>query len=96
MCSSDLEVTPSPVVELNRAVARAMAFGPAAGLALVEPLHAEPALQRYHLLPAVRADLLMKLGRPAEARVEFERAASLTRNEAERALLLQRARESGN
>ena len=83
---------PSPVVELNRAVAVAMAFGPAAGLALVDGLTSEPALREYHLLPSVRGDLLKKLGRLAEARVEFERAAALTRNTRERELLLDRAR----
>ena len=82
---------PSPVVELNRAVAVAMAFGPAAGLELVDALLAEPALKSYHLLPSVRADLLAKLGRRDEAQHEFERAASLTRNERERTLLLERA-----
>ena len=82
---------PSPVVELNRAVAVAMAFGPAAGLELVDALLAEPALKSYHLLPSVRADLLAKLGRRDEAQHEFERAASLTRNERERTLLLARA-----
>jgi RNA polymerase sigma factor (sigma-70 family) len=86
------ERTPSPVVELNRAVAIAMAFGPAAGLVHVDALAGEPALQRYHLLPSVRGDLLAKLGRDEEARAEFERAASLTLNEPERALLLDRAR----
>ncbi|MFF7182200.1 DUF6596 domain-containing protein [Streptomyces sp. NPDC008121] len=85
-------VAPSPVVELNRAVAVSMADGPAAGLALVDALAAEPALAHYHLLPSVRGDLLSRLGRPAEARAEFERAASLTRNTRERALLLDRAR----
>jgi RNA polymerase sigma factor (sigma-70 family) len=84
-------VVPTPVVELNRAVAHAMAFGPAAGLALVDTLTAEPSLRSYHLLPSVRGDLLAKLGRNAEARVEFERAASLTRNERECRLLLDRA-----
>jgi RNA polymerase sigma factor (sigma-70 family) len=79
---------PSPVVELNRAVAVAMASGPAAGLAIVDGLTADPALQSYHLLPSVRGDLLAKLGRVAEARVELERAASLTRNAREQALLL--------
>ncbi|MEA2701049.1 MAG: hypothetical protein QOI66_5320 [Myxococcales bacterium] len=83
--------TPSPVVELNRAVAVAMAFGPAAGLALVDALRGEPALANYHLLPGVRGDLLIKLGRLEEARVELERAAALTRNGRERALLLARA-----
>ena len=82
---------PSPVVELNRAVAVAMARGPAAGLALVDGLRSEPSLKDYHLLPAVRADLLVKLGRPADARPEFERAAALTRNVRERQLLLDRA-----
>jgi RNA polymerase sigma factor (sigma-70 family) len=84
-------LTPSPVVELNRAVAHGMAFGPAAGFELVDALAAEPALEGYHLLPSVRGDLLARLGRLAEARAEFERAASLTRNARERALLLQRA-----
>ncbi|MEV4703318.1 RNA polymerase sigma factor [Actinoplanes sp. NPDC049316] len=83
--------TPSPVVELNRAVALAMAYGPAAGLALLDRLVAVPALRNYHLLPSVRGDFLVKLGRPAEARTEFERAAALTRNGRERALLLDRA-----
>jgi RNA polymerase sigma factor (sigma-70 family) len=85
-------VSPSPVVELNRAVAVSMASGPAAGLALVDALTSEPSLEAYHLLPAVRGDLLAKLGRPSEARREFERAASLTRNARERTLLLERAR----
>jgi RNA polymerase sigma factor (sigma-70 family) len=84
-------LTPSPVVELNRAVAVGMAFGPAAGLELVDALLAEPTLEAYHLLPSVRGDLLVKLGRSDEARAEFERAASLTRNARERALLLERA-----
>jgi RNA polymerase sigma factor (sigma-70 family) len=84
-------VTGSPIVELNRAVAVAMAEGPAAGLALVDDLRDHPALRKYHLLPAVRGDLLVKLGRPAEARAEFEAAAALTGNEQERALLLRRA-----
>ena len=84
-------VAPSPVVELNRAVALGMAQGPAAGLAHADTLVDEPALQHYHLLPAVRGDLLGKLDRPGEARVEFERAAALTRNARERALLLERA-----
>ncbi|CAN5900829.1 RNA polymerase sigma factor [soil metagenome] len=85
-------LSPSPVVELNRAVAMGMAFGPAAGLEHVDALQSEPLLARYHLLPAVRADLLEKLGRSEEARAEFERAASLTRNSRERDLLLERAR----
>ena len=85
-------VAPSPVVELNRAVAVSMAVGPAAGLGLVDALGAEPALAGYHLLPSVRGDLLAKLGRSEEARAEFERAASLTRNTRERTLLLARAR----
>ena len=85
------EVWPSPVVELNRAVAIAMAFGPAAGLELVEDLAEEPALKGYHLLPSVRGDFLFKLGRLEEARAEFERAAALTRNTRERELLLARA-----
>jgi RNA polymerase sigma factor (sigma-70 family) len=84
-------VVPSPVVELNRAVAHAMAFGPEAGLGLVDQLTSEPSLAGYHLLPSVRGDLLAKLGRYAEARAEFERAASLTRNTREQALLLERA-----
>lgn len=86
-----LVVAGTPVVELNRAVAVGMASGPAAGLALVEELANEPALASYHLLPSVRGDLLEKLGRIDEARLEFERAASLTENLAERALLLTRA-----
>jgi RNA polymerase sigma factor (sigma-70 family) len=87
---------PSPVVELNRAVAVSMAFGPAAGLAIVDELAAEPQLARYHLLPSVRGDLLVKLGRSPEARVEFERAAQLTKNERERALLEARAAACAN
>src|SRR6202011_1342834 len=86
------QLTPSPVVELNRAVALGMAFGPAAGLELVDELTAEPSLKTYHLLPSVRGDLLAKLGRLEEARAEFERAAALTRNARERDLLLDRAR----
>ena len=82
---------PSPVIELNRAVAVSMAHGPAAGLALVDTLTAEPTLKNYHLLPSVRGDFLKKLGRNAEARAEFERAASLTQNTRERKLLLDRA-----
>jgi RNA polymerase sigma-70 factor (ECF subfamily) len=85
------EVTPSPIVELNRAVAVAMADGPAAGLARVDVLADEPALRGYHLLPAVRGDLLVKLGRAAEARTEFERAALLAGNARERKILLDRA-----
>ncbi len=85
------QVAPSPVVELNRAVAVSMAAGPAAGLALVDAIAAEPALQHYHLLPSVRGELLSRLGRLPEARVEFERAAELTRNERERNLLRKRA-----
>jgi RNA polymerase sigma factor (sigma-70 family) len=85
-------VAPSPVVELNRAVAVSMAEGPAAGLALVDTLAAEPALADYHLLPSVRGELLRKLGRLAEARGEFERAARLTSNARERELVLERAR----
>ena len=84
-------VTPSPVVELNRAVAHGMAFGPAAGLERVEALLSEPSLEAYHLLPSVRGDLLFKLGRLDEAGAEFERAASLTGNTRERTLLLERA-----
>ena len=85
------ELVPSPVVELNRAVAVSMASGPAAGLQLVDALTSEPSLKAYHLLPSVRGDLLVKLGRVEEARAEFERAASLTRNAPERNLLLARA-----
>jgi RNA polymerase sigma factor (sigma-70 family) len=87
-------VQPSPVVELNRAVALSMAFGPQAGLDLVDQLAGEPALRGYHLLASVRGDLLMKLGRPAEAQAEFERAAALTRNGPERELLARRARQA--
>jgi RNA polymerase sigma factor (sigma-70 family) len=86
------QLAPSPVVELNRAVAVAMAFGPAAGLEVVDGLIAEPSLRGYHLLPSVRGDFLKKLGRLDEARAEFERAAALTRNARERELLLDRAR----
>ncbi len=85
------QLTPSPVVELNRAVAVAMAFGPAAGLALIDALADEPSLKSYHLLPSVRGDFLFKLGRFAEAQAEFARAASLTRNARERDFLLARA-----
>ena len=87
------QLVPSPVVDLNRAVAISMAFGPAAGLELVDKLTSEPALKAYHLLPSVRGDFLKKLGRLDEARSEFERAAEMTRNERERALLLERAAE---
>lgn len=90
------QLVPSPVVELNRAVAHAMAFGPAAGLELVDSLMAEPTLQSYHLLPSVRGDLLARLGRYDEARGEFERAARLTRNSRESTLLLERARKCGS
>jgi len=86
-------VAPSPVVELNRAVALSMAFGPAAGLEHVDRLVSEPSLRHYHLLPSVRGDLLFKLGRREEARVEFEKAAGLTRNERERDLLQKRAQD---
>ena len=86
------QLAPSPVVELNRGVAVAMAFGPAAGLDIVDALTSEPSLKSYHLLPSVRGDLLRKLGRFDEARAEFERAAGLTRNARERELLLERAR----
>jgi RNA polymerase sigma factor (sigma-70 family) len=85
------ELSPSPVIELNRAVAFGMAFGPAAGLAIADELMSEPALEGYHLLPAVRGDLVARLGRGSEASAEFERAASLTRNERERTVLLERA-----
>ncbi len=87
------ELAPSPVIELNRAVAVGMAFGPAAGLDLVDALVGEPSLKAHYLLPAVRGDLLRKLGRSLEARAEFERAASLTENERERTLLQRRAAE---
>jgi RNA polymerase sigma factor (sigma-70 family) len=86
-----VQIVPSPVVELNRAMAVAMAFGPAAGIEIVDTLITEPSLKNYHLLPSVRGDLLAKLGRNDEARIEFERAAALTRNLRERALLLDRA-----
>ena len=88
------QLAPSPVVELNRAVALAMAYGPEAGLEIVEGLASEPALQGYALLPAVRGELLARLGRDDEARLEFERAAELTRNTRERAVFLRRAREA--
>ncbi len=87
--------SPSPVVELNRAVAVSMSEGPAAALRLTDPLTTEPALRNYHLLPSVRADLLLRLGRPKEARTEFLRAAQLTHNERERSLLQARAKECG-
>jgi RNA polymerase sigma factor (sigma-70 family) len=89
------QLAPSPVVELNRAVALGMAFGPEAGLELLDGIAAEPTLAAYHLLPSVRGDLLAKLGRHGEAAAEFERAASLTANSRERALLLRRAKKSG-
>lgn len=85
------QLTPSPIVELNRAVAVAMAYGPQAGLEIVDTLLAEPALRSYHLLPSVRADFLARLNRPEEARAEYERAAALAHNRQERALLLERA-----
>jgi RNA polymerase sigma-70 factor (ECF subfamily) len=88
------QVMPSPVVELNRAVAVSMAYGPQAGLDLVDALTDEPALRAYHLLPSVRGDLLMKLGRASEAQAEFERAAALTENQQERELSLRRAYEA--
>ena len=87
-------LAPSPVVELNRAVAVGMAYGPEAGLALVDALGDEPSLRDYHLLPGVRGHLLAELGRDDEARAEFERAAALTRNGRERAALLRRAAET--
>ena len=87
------QIAPSPIVELNRGVAVAMAFGPAAGLQIVDALTKEPSLKKYHLLPSVRGDLLMKLGRFDEARTELERAASLAKNARERQLLLERAQE---
>ncbi|WP_275975733.1 RNA polymerase sigma factor [Geothrix terrae] len=89
-------VTPSPVVELNRAVALGMAFGPAVGLEAVEALAAEPSLKGYHLLPSVRGDLLAKLGRKEEAKAAFEQAAALTRNARERGFLLERAAACGD
>ncbi|GAA4093855.1 DUF6596 domain-containing protein [Nonomuraea soli] len=91
-----VRLLPTPVVHLNRAVAVGMAHGPAAGLDLVEPLLSDPALRDYHLLPSVRGDLLERLGRHAEARVEFTRAAALTRNAAERDFLLRRADATGS
>jgi RNA polymerase sigma-70 factor (ECF subfamily) len=89
------KVAPSPIVELNRGVAVGMAFGPAAGLEVVDPLRSDPAMWNYHLLPSVRGDLLKKLGRMEEARGEFERAGAITRNVRERNLLLERARSCG-
>jgi RNA polymerase sigma factor (sigma-70 family) len=89
------QLLPSPIVELNRAVALGMAYGPQEGLALADQLLEEPLLRNYHLLPSVRGDLLAKLGRHLEARDEFERAAGLTRNDRERVLLLARAQEQG-
>jgi predicted RNA polymerase sigma factor len=88
------ELSPSPIVDVNRAVAIAMAFGPQAGLALIDQVAMDPALQKYHLLPSVRGDLLAKLGRYDEAHGEFERAASLTCNARERQLLLERAQRA--
>jgi predicted RNA polymerase sigma factor len=88
-----VELTRSPIAELNRAVVVGMADGPQAGLAVVDTLLDVPALQSYHLLPSVRGDLLAKLGRADEARAEFERAATLTANEAERRLLRERAEQ---
>ena len=87
-------IAPSPVVELNLAVAVAMADGPQVGLARLDALANEPALKNYHLLPSVRGDLLKKLGRLDEARTEFERAAQLTQNARERALLLEKAADA--
>ena len=86
-------VSPSPVVELNRAVAVSMAFGAAAGLEIADQLTTEPSLKSYHLLPSVRGDLLARLGRMDEARKEFERAATLTQNAREKDILLARARD---
>jgi RNA polymerase sigma factor (sigma-70 family) len=88
-----VQLVPSPVIELNRAVALSMAFGPAAAIEIVDELTEIPAMKNYHLLPSVRGDLLAKLGRQEEARAEFERAAGLTRNERERELLMKRAAE---
>jgi predicted RNA polymerase sigma factor len=88
--------SPSPVVELNRAVAVSMAYGPQAGLDLVDELTSEPSLRSYHLLPSVRGDLLLKLGRAGEARAEFERAAALTQNAPERELSAERARAAAD
>jgi predicted RNA polymerase sigma factor len=91
-----MHIAPSPIVELNRAVATSMAFGPAAGLAVIDPLLADPALSDYPFLPSVRADLLAKLGRFTEAKAEAERAAALTKNARERALFLGRAAKYGH
>ena len=88
-------MVPSPVIEVNRAVAVGMAFGPQAGLDVIDALGAEASLKNYHLLPSVRGDLLAKLHRFDEARAEFERAAALTQNARERELLLERARACG-
>jgi predicted RNA polymerase sigma factor len=89
-----MQSSPSPIVELNRAVAVSMASGPAAGLEIVDSLVSEPVLGNYHLLPSVRGDLLAKMGRHEEARIEFERAAGMTRNAREREFLLERSRNS--
>ena len=89
-------ITPSPVVELNRGVAVGMAYGPDAALAIVDALLDEPSLQSYHLLPSVRGDLLLKIGRLGEARLEFERALDLARNARDRASLQKRADECRN
>ncbi|HEY0034082.1 MAG TPA: RNA polymerase subunit sigma-24, partial [Devosia sp.] len=89
------QIAPSPVVELNRAVAVSMVQGPAAGLAIIDAIKDEPALKSYHLLYGVRGDLLSKLGRHTEAMLEFRRAAELTRNERERAYLMGRAEQTG-
>jgi predicted RNA polymerase sigma factor len=89
-----MQSNPSPIVELNRAVAVSMASGPAAGLEIVDSLVSEPVLANYHLLPSVRGDLLAKMGRHEEARIEFERAAGMTRNAREREFLLKRSRNS--
>jgi predicted RNA polymerase sigma factor len=86
----------SPIIELNRAVAVGMAFGPQAGLDIVDTLMHDASLKTYHLLPSVRGDLLARLGRTGEARAEFERAAGLTRNARERDLLLERAANAGH
>jgi predicted RNA polymerase sigma factor len=88
------QLSPSPIVELNRAVALGMAFGPEAGLELLDQIACEPSLREYHLLPSARGDLLAKLDRQAEAAAEFERAAALTQNARERELLLRRAETS--